>query len=397
MSSAPQDPKMKTETLIDELWHFFKSFFSSYTHKVFRSPPSVAPRVDTELAVWTARLLYSGGNGMSTDSRTDVCDKLWATLPPILFWDTVLDQDKRNTCSSRSRTGPRSSTRLPPALDRSLHYTESQLMGREPDGVEADRYISSCPPPESSGRSQACRLPLGSKMPTRDCLQTVSASSSGIYYFPRPEIDSGTQGRPLPKCYSRSGVPGHTMDGNARNRAGEDTDLRCVEVSALGTSAAFPQSCRGNLEEPGSPRCENIQEQTTEDFLAALLLKTDTYRPRQESLLRMRNECECGFCCFFFVWLRWDQLWPWLALWCCSFACREGHPFSLVVHLLDVSPNSSRIQSSNTYFLLVPVAASFGKTYKVVWAFGIASGLQSIEGTLMVEDVSDSLELCDLR
>lgn len=242
---------------------------------------------------------------MSTDSRTAVCNELWTTLAPILFWD----QNKPNTRSSRPRPGPRSSvlspllrTRLTPELGRSLHYTETQLMGGDPDGVEADRCISSCPPPESSGGPQARRLAPGSRMPTRGCLRTVVSGSSGIYYFPRPEIDSGAQGRPLRKCYSRSGVPGHTMDGIDRNRGREDTDLRCVEVSALGTSTALPQACREHWEEPASPRCENSQEQTAEEFLAALLLKTDTYRPRQESLLRMRNECECGFC--FFLLLR---------------------------------------------------------------------------------------------
>lgn len=75
------------------------------------------------------------------------------------------------------------------------------------------------------------------------------------------------------------------------------------------------------------------------------------------------------------------------------FVCREGRPFSLVAHLSDASPSSSRIQSSNTYFLLLPAAASFGNTFEVVWAFGIASGLQSTEGTLVAEGVSDSLEL----
>lgn len=244
---------------------------------------------------------------MSTDSRTAGHDELWTTLPPIPYWNTSLDQNELNTRSSRSRPGPRSSvlpsllrTRHSTELGRSLHYTESLVMGGDPDGVGADRRISYGPPPESSRGPQACRLPSGSSIPTRGRLQSV-AGSSGIYYVPTPEIDSETQGRPLRNCCSRSGVPGHTMNGIDRNRGGEDTDLRCVEVSALGASTSLPQASCEHWTEPASPRCENSQDQTTEDFLAALLLKTDTYRPRQESLLRMRNECESGLCfrCFF--------------------------------------------------------------------------------------------------
>lgn len=79
------------------------------------------------------------------------------------------------------------------------------------------------------------------------------------------------------------------MSEFAWSRAGEDTDLLCVEVSALG--AAVPAPCALPKENCGgqeTPSC--TADQTKEEFLRSLLLKTDTYRPQQSSLAYMDNK-----------------------------------------------------------------------------------------------------------
>lgn len=71
-------------------------------------------------------------------------------------------------------------------------------------------------------------------------------------------------------------------------RRGEDTDLLCVEVSAFGTASntALPKvPCDGH---EAAPRQDHAQE----EFLRSLLLKMDTYRPRQSSFACMENQGE---------------------------------------------------------------------------------------------------------
>lgn len=92
---------------------------------------------------------------------------------------------------------------------------------------------------------------------------------------------------------------------NSGARCGEDPDLLCVEVSALGATAAAASSCAGPLPAKGiSPLlCSSGcgwqtpplagPETTQEEFLRALLVKTDAYRPRQESLACMENKGAC--------------------------------------------------------------------------------------------------------
>lgn len=79
-----------------------------------------------------------------------------------------------------------------------------------------------------------------------------------------------------------------------RSRGGEETDLLCVEVSALGSPSALPRvSCEPWQELP-SPRTMSKADHAHEDFLRSLLLKTDAYRPRQASLPCMENLGETG-------------------------------------------------------------------------------------------------------
>lgn len=84
-------------------------------------------------------------------------------------------------------------------------------------------------------------------------------------------------------------------------RPGEDTDLLCVEVAALGAAVTAPSSVGtvppktvtpslcgkgGGWQTPPLHETDTTQE----EFLRALLLKTDAYRPRHESLRCMENE-----------------------------------------------------------------------------------------------------------
>lgn len=87
-----------------------------------------------------------------------------------------------------------------------------------------------------------------------------------------------------------------------RTRYAEDTDLLCVEVSALGATAVTAPSVAVLPTRPvlpllcGSSGCGWQSpplagtDTTQEEFLRSLLLKTDAYRPRQESLACMENE-----------------------------------------------------------------------------------------------------------
>lgn len=88
---------------------------------------------------------------------------------------------------------------------------------------------------------------------------------------------------------------------------GEDTDLLCVEVSAMGQApmpAPLPKVSRSGwqqqqqqheeVEEAQPPRNLPMSsaDQAHEDFLTSTLLKTDAYRPLQTSLLCMEDPGE---------------------------------------------------------------------------------------------------------
>lgn len=83
---------------------------------------------------------------------------------------------------------------------------------------------------------------------------------------------------------------------------GEDTDLLCVEVSALAQAtvpAALPRvSCDGwQQEQEQEQRPEkrfplSSADQAHEDFLTSMLLKTDAYRPLHTSLRCMEDPGE---------------------------------------------------------------------------------------------------------
>lgn len=88
------------------------------------------------------------------------------------------------------------------------------------------------------------------------------------------------------------------MSDFVRNRVAcgaEDPDLLCVEVSALGAAppTAVPHvGCdkAWPRELPLPDACGmSVADQTREDFLRSLLLKTDAYRPRQSSLPLMED------------------------------------------------------------------------------------------------------------
>eukprot|EP00752_Nemacystus_decipiens_P018470 g16560.t1 len=82
---------------------------------------------------------------------------------------------------------------------------------------------------------------------------------------------------------------------------GEDTDLLCVEVSALGQApmpAALPKVSHSAWQQQQREEAEEERQrdlpmsgadQAHEDFLASMLLKTDAYRPLQTSLLCMED------------------------------------------------------------------------------------------------------------
>lgn len=73
----------------------------------------------------------------------------------------------------------------------------------------------------------------------------------------------------------------------------EDTDLLCVEVSSTGgVSSTLPRvSCGGGWHQFPSTVARTISstDHAQEDFLSSLLLKTDAYRPREQSLTRMED------------------------------------------------------------------------------------------------------------
>lgn len=71
-------------------------------------------------------------------------------------------------------------------------------------------------------------------------------------------------------------------------RRGEDTDLFCVEVSALGAVPGTTVHREGMKGRELPPRKDYAQE----EFLRSLLLKTEAYRPRQSSLPCMENRGE---------------------------------------------------------------------------------------------------------
>lgn len=70
---------------------------------------------------------------------------------------------------------------------------------------------------------------------------------------------------------------------------GDDTDLLCVEVSALGAPPTLPRVAFGVWQELPPACTMSSTEQTHEDFLKSLLLKTDVYRPLQASLRYMED------------------------------------------------------------------------------------------------------------
>eukprot|EP00903_Cladosiphon_okamuranus_P013742 g12793.t1 len=89
---------------------------------------------------------------------------------------------------------------------------------------------------------------------------------------------------------------------------GEETDLLCVEVSALGqapmpAAAALPKMSRGGWQQQEQQQQKHEEEeeeerrevpmsgadQAHEDFLTSMLLRTDAYRPLQTSLLCMED------------------------------------------------------------------------------------------------------------
>lgn len=89
-------------------------------------------------------------------------------------------------------------------------------------------------------------------------------------------------------------ISGRAMTEFARSRSTvDDTDLLCVEVSGLGAgSSTLPRvSCGGGWHQFPSTVARTISstDHTQEDFLSSLLLKTDAYRPRQQSLERMQD------------------------------------------------------------------------------------------------------------
>lgn len=89
-------------------------------------------------------------------------------------------------------------------------------------------------------------------------------------------------------------ISGRAMTEFARSRSAvDDTDLLCVEVSGLGAgSSTLPRvSCGGGWHQFPSTVARTISstDHTQEDFLSSLLLKTDAYRPRQQSLTRMQD------------------------------------------------------------------------------------------------------------
>ena len=74
---------------------------------------------------------------------------------------------------------------------------------------------------------------------------------------------------------------------------GEDTDLLCVEVSALGAPPpTLPRVAFGVWQELPPACTMSSSEQTHEDFLKSLLLKTDVYRPLKTSLRYMEDPRE---------------------------------------------------------------------------------------------------------
>lgn len=81
------------------------------------------------------------------------------------------------------------------------------------------------------------------------------------------------------------------MSEFAPPRRGEDTDLLCVEISALGGASActLPKAQCGGKEPALRP------DRTQEEFLRSLLTKTEVYRPRQASFSFMGNEGENAF------------------------------------------------------------------------------------------------------
>lgn len=84
------------------------------------------------------------------------------------------------------------------------------------------------------------------------------------------------------------------MSEFGRGVGGEDTDLLCVEVSALGAPPSLPWvACEVLQELP--PGCTmGSANQPHEDFLKSLLLKTDAYRPLHAGLRFMEDPGEIG-------------------------------------------------------------------------------------------------------
>ena len=76
---------------------------------------------------------------------------------------------------------------------------------------------------------------------------------------------------------------------------GEDTDLLCVEVSALGAPPTLPRVAFGVWQELPPACTMSSTEQTHEDFLKSLLLKTDVYRPVQRHLRFMEDASEIRY------------------------------------------------------------------------------------------------------
>ncbi|CAM9967181.1 unnamed protein product, partial [Ectocarpus sp. 13 AM-2016] len=78
-------------------------------------------------------------------------------------------------------------------------------------------------------------------------------------------------------------------------RGGEDTDLLCVEVSALGQAPVpatmLPRvSCDGwQQQEKQEVFRDSSADQAHEEFLTSLLAKTNAYRPLETSWQVMEN------------------------------------------------------------------------------------------------------------
>lgn len=86
---------------------------------------------------------------------------------------------------------------------------------------------------------------------------------------------------------------------------GEDTDLLCVEVSALAQATVPPAlprvSCDGWQQEKEQEQVQREEEkrlplssadQAHEDFLTSMLLKTEAYRPLHTSMRCMEDPGE---------------------------------------------------------------------------------------------------------